>query len=170
MAARLRERRNALTSQRQSRRILARHAATLTKAFVITCWALLLLLISRRIFRAHSASHSDYARLINLLSFAAILSLPVIVKVGERRNTLRYWHSVASMDGIPSPWLVIYGDADNLVLPHHVQRVIQMRKGNGGLVDSLCFSGSPHVQHLRTHPHKYKSAVTSFVARHLLTR
>ena len=149
---------------------LARHAATLTKAFVMTCWVLLLLLTSRRIFRAYSVSRGGYPRLISLLPFVAILSIPIIIKVAERRNTLRYWRSVASMDGIRSPWLVVYGDADNLVLPHHVQHVIQLRKENGGLVESLCLKGSAHVQHLRTHSQKYKSAVTSFVAKHLLTR
>ena len=166
---------NAIASSLKPTTFLARHAATLTKAFVVTCWLFLLLLTSRRVFPAHtlwqrySKSRSGHPSVISVLSFVTILSLPLIVKVGERRHTLRYWHSITSMDGIPSPWLVVYGDADDLVLPHHVRHVIQLRRRNGGHVDSLCFPGSPHVQHLRTNPHKYKSVVTSFVAKHLLT-
>ena len=144
------------------------------QTFIATCWALLLVVVAHRMSLAQKLGrwHSRGGRrpLTAIVSFAAILFLPLIVKLGERRITSRYWRSLVSTSGISCPWLFVYGDADALVSSHHVECAIQLRRRNGGHVESLCLEGSPHVQHLRTHPNKYKSVVKSFVVKHLLAR
>ena len=171
---------DAIASSLKPNNFLTRHAATLVKTFMVTCWALLLLFLYKRNRHILSAQtfrnwfsrprggRPPLASLFGIVSLAVVFFLPLISKLGERRNTWKYWSGLTSMVGIKAPWLFVYGDADRLVLPQHVQQVMERRRANGGQVDSHCFEGSSHVQHLRAHPEKYKSVVLNFVKKHLL--
>ena len=169
---------DALASSLKPGTFCARHAATLAKAFHVACWAILLSVFYKRfydtlceptIWNWNCYYRDDLAPLAAIASLVAIFFLPLFFALWGSSMTRRYFSGVASTDGIPSPWLVVYGDADRVIAPHDVQHVMQLRRANGGHVESHCFAGARHVQLLRTHPEKYKSVVKDFVVKHLRT-
>ncbi|KAJ7690481.1 hypothetical protein B0H17DRAFT_1134291 [Mycena rosella] len=60
-----------------------------------------------------------------------------------------------------TPRLYLYSDADQLSLIRDVKAHIEAAKQKGLNVQEVYFPGSPHVQHSRTYPDRYWSAVHS---------
>ena len=61
------------------------------------------------------------------------------------------------------PFLFLHSDCDVLAPPEHIETRIQVLKRKGRDVSSVCFNGSPHVDHLRSFPEEYKTTVKQFV-------
>eukprot|EP00033_Pygsuia_biforma_P000340 GCRY01000413.1.p1 GENE.GCRY01000413.1~~GCRY01000413.1.p1 ORF type:complete len:325 (+),score=74.06 GCRY01000413.1:579-1553(+) len=72
---------------------------------------------------------------------------------------------------LPAPsYLYIYGGADELVPPAHVESWVQRHAATGASVAKTIIPNSPHVQHLRVRPDLYTRAVRSFVRECLESR
>lgn len=65
------------------------------------------------------------------------------------------------------PLLGIYGGADELVLPHYVERFLDGAKDAGAKVERLFFPDGGHVRHLVEHRAEYLAAVDRFLTRAL---